>query len=384
MMNRKIKVFLLSFFALILCSCKSSLYWNKACISADEKTIAVASMFYGAGLIDAQTGELIKRTNGYFDDIVCYENGAIVAFSTDKNVWLTEDREEIPGSVFNRDLRRGSGEMFYLKRQKKFIRHRTGDEEEHIQVNDGPPLLTVRKEGEPVKEENFLKLSSARFEGVGAGDDSDFEVKPLKVTGDGKLLAAAGFPVHGIVFSRPAPQVSENYWGIYRIDVENDLITPAGQLKPINDKGFLFGISTQIEMSEDEKLIAGVFEFEDESSPEEDSYSVVKVFEFPSMNEKFSARFDSVCSAKLKFSPDGSLLAIGSEKICWNLKEEKIQVFDLQKNQMLWQDALPDRPLTLHFFRDNSLMAVTSNLNIARYDAAGGALIWKKSFEKGR
>lgn len=380
MIQHGFKFILLLVFVSTSINCKSDSYWSDACISKDEKTIAVAGWFYGAGLIDTQTGEILKSVDGTFDDVTCYENGDVAAFSSETNAWLNKDKEVKPGSVFNRDFRIGSDEYFYFRRAKKHVRPDGGDTDEKVQVNDGAPFLIIRKEGEPIKEENFIKLSPDRFEGVGDGDDSDFVVEPIKVSVGRKLLAAVGFPVYGLAHRQPASMIPENYWGVYEIDVENDAVKSAGQLKPINDKGLLFGLSNRLIMSEDEKLIAGVFDLTDGNSSARYYRSVVKVFEFPSMTEKFSTEFESECSADLKFSSDNLLLAVGSEKICWNLKDEMIQVFDLQKKQLLWQNILTGRPILLNFFKDDSMMVITSDLTAARYNAADGNLIWKKSF----
>ena len=379
MHHHKFGIFLPVIFGLIFTGCTSDRYWSKACVTPDEKTIGVVGWFYGGGLIDTETGALVKTADGMFDDVNCYENGDVVAFSSEKVSWLNSDRQTEPALVARGDFRLGSDEVFFLKREKKQIR-RTPADDEYVHVNDGPPFLIIRKNGEKIIEENYMKLSPERFEGVGSGDESDFEVKPIKVVSGRKLLAAAGFPVYDLRgIRRDGQQVSKNHWGLFTLDPEKDLVTPLAQSKPVDDSGLLFVLSTRFEISSDESLIAGLFDIEGDPSGN-DYYSAVVVYDFPAMREKFRARFEGNCSAEFGFSPDNSLLAVGSEKVCRDPMEERLEVFDLNEKRLLWQTALPGRPISLNFFKDGSLNVVTSNLNAARYGAKNGEVIWQQTY----
>lgn len=226
-------------------------YWTRGCLTPDGRMLGAVGD--EAVLMDLQTRDIQRQIDGYFDDVVCLPNGAVVALSyDDEAIWLTEDK-----SV----QRAGSWGVAGPISDTEIVTHNRSTTGSGTDTEfDGPMEVVIETLGENARASEPFDLLPPLFAGVteyGAGEEpSDFEIDafhtvPGNLLEDGRLVVAAGFP-HSSDYGQP------RRWGLFAVDLERRTVEPLGE--PRANEEELESPPVPLSATSDGRVFAGIFD----------------------------------------------------------------------------------------------------------------------------
>jgi hypothetical protein len=338
-------------------------YWTRGCLTPDGRMLGAVGD--EAVLMDLQTRDIQRQIDGYFDDVVCLPNGAVVALSyDDEAIWLTEEKTV---------QRAGSWDVAGPISDTEIVTHNRSTTGSGTDTEfDGPMQVVNETLGENARASEPFDLLPPLFAGVteyGAGEGpSDFEIDafhtvPGNLLEDGRLVVAAGFP-HSSDYGQP------RRWGVFAVDPERRTVEPLGE--PRANEEELESPPVPLSATSDGQVFAGIFDRIGEDPAK------MMVAQTDPARERFRVELgDIVDVLQLSFSADGTLLAVGA-----NLGEGEygITMFDTNTGQELWQIPTEDNPYLLEFV-GNSLVAMISDRTVLRVNAIDGQVQWKSRAE---
>lgn len=327
-------------------------YWTQACVVSGSEMLG--ALGDEAALIDLKTGNTVKRVNRWYDHIICFPNGDVVALNRGREpeaVWLNREARSERASDWSAVGPTADGRLvvYYRDEDRSGSKSRTR--------YDGPLQLAIESLGESRRVTEPFKFPPDLFSGLGRRSVSSFITKPVRVLDNGKLLVVAGF--------RPSLS-TDNYvtptaWGFFLVDPERGTVVSHGPVR-ISDNDVNLDSDYKWAATADGSLVAGGFTTSNKV--------VVAVLRATDAREVFRAQLvNSQEIQQVCLNSDGTLLAAGV-----NVEEGKggrVDVFDVKTGRLLWWEHTDQLPYILEFLEDDSLVLLTDKRTIARRNVKG-------------
>jgi hypothetical protein len=334
--------------------------WTKACISPGGSQMgAVGSE---AVLIDLESGNVLHKVNGHFDDVICLPSGDVLAINSREAIWLNAERRAERASSWGIVGPNSHGRIVVSYRPG-----RTSSTGNRRFYPTGPmQLATENLVGDPQRS-NSIELPPAAFTGLGEGNANLFEVRPIRVLSNDRVLVAAGWP---------PPLTTPDYvdptrWGFFTVDLENGVAEPFGPVRTSNVDFHLHSQYIWLASTTDGSVVAQVGGRENRPH--------LAVIEMRTGRERFSTTLENAREViSLRLNRNGTLLAVGA--VPPDGRGGRVDVFDATTRQLLWQmsSAEDGWPYFLDFLPDDSLIVMTEKRLLTRRDGRSGEVRWER------
>ena len=345
-----------------------------ACITPDGSKMAVADWRGVITMLDAETGEILKRKEREGDSgedsgvAVCTNGNEVLAIYPEVAVSLTNDRrferrgrEKVVGSIGNDKVVSYSGGVMLHDSDEDYF--------------SGRPLeIYLETLGEIQNEKKPLVLQLDMFEGV-EKDAIDYWIAPVRLLENNKLLVIAGAQPEGFRYGKgKETYVRPASWGFFTVDPEDGNVSELGSTK-MSDSEIHLLHTPSVVSTPDGRFIAL------ESGIYSESYAAV--FDTQSDLEIFrKAAPKNTVFRDLILSKDGKNLAIvvehirgaGNDRVYYAVK-----VFDIKTGEGLYDFEVGDSTPYLVDLREEKVI-VHDHETVSRFDVTTGKLIWEKKY----